>query len=127
MRRMNLRSLILLIVLLAGSVAFAQVTGSIDGIIKDSSGSVVPNASISLVSEGTDAQQQTNADETGAYQFPLVRAGKYRMTVEAPGFQRMVRTEVTVNTAQQIRLDLILQVGAVSETVTVSAETPLLQ
>ncbi|MEP6536873.1 MAG: TonB-dependent receptor [Bryobacteraceae bacterium] len=127
MRRFSFSSLALVYLLLTGSLAFAQVTGSIDGVVKDSSGSAVPGASISMVSDETDAQLQTTSDQSGAYTFPLIRAGRYRMTVEAAGFQRMIRPDVTVNTAQQIRLDVSLQVGAVNETVTVSAETPLLQ
>src|SRR5438094_1154759 len=112
---------------LASSLFGQQVTGAINGTVKDSSGLSIPGAGVTLVSQETDAQLQATTDAAGSYQFPLVRAGRYRMTVAASGFQRLVRTEIIVNTAEQIRLDLTLQVGAVNETVTVSAETPLLQ
>jgi hypothetical protein len=104
-----------------------EVTGAVLGVIRDSTGSVVPTASVTITSQETQAQQQTTSNELGAYQFPLVRAGRYTLTVEAPGFQRLVRSDVIVSTAERLRLDLNLQVGAVTETVTVTAETPLLQ
>jgi len=126
--RLNLFFAALLLVSNFLTPAFGQqITGSIGGTIKDSSGLAVPSAAVTLVNAETDAQLQATSDETGSYQFPLVRAGRYRMTIAASGFQRLVRTEIIVNTAEQTRLDLALQVGAVNETVTVSAETPLLQ
>src|SRR6476646_4951492 len=126
--RLNLFFAALLLVSSLLTPAFGQqITGSIGGTIKDSSGLAVPSAAVTLVNAETDAQLQATSDETGSYQFPLVRAGRYRMTIAASGFQRLVRTEIIVNTAEQTRLDLALQVGAVNETVTFSAETPLLQ
>src|SRR5437867_1435026 len=104
-----------------------EVTGAIVGVIRDSSGSVVPGASLVLVSQETDAQRTATTDDSGSYQFLLLRAGRYRLTVEAPGFQRLVQTDIIVNTTERVRLDLSLQVGAVSETVNVVGETPLLQ
>ena len=62
------------------SPAFGQeVTGAIVGVLRDSSGSSVPNAALMLVSQETDAQRQTVSDETGSYQFLLLRAGRYRL------------------------------------------------
>src|SRR5713226_7603328 len=126
MRKWSLLLGFLLLSLLAP--AFGQeVTGALVGVIRDSSGSTVPGASLILISQDTDAQRQTISDEAGSYQFLLLRAGKYRLTVEAPGFQRLVQSDIIVNTTERVRLDLTLQVGAVSETVTVVGETPRLQ
>src|SRR2546425_344345 len=119
---------ILLYVLCCLAPAFGQeTTGSIIGVIKDASGSVVTGASVTLVNEQTEISAEAKSDESGAYQFPLLRPGRYRMAVEATGFQRLQRTDVIVNTTERVRLDLTLQIGAVSETVTVVGETPLLQ
>ena len=121
-----LRGLALFFALLVAAPG-QEVTGALTGIVHDSSGSVVAGAALTLVSQETDAQRQAVADESGAYQFPLLRAGRYRMTVEAKGFQRLIQTDIIVNTTERVRLDVTLQVGAVSETVTVTGETPLLQ
>ncbi len=129
LRRNVTRCLSALLGLLGWAVlAFGQeTTGGIVGTVKDSSGSVITGAVVTSVNIETDVQSQTTTDERGNYEFPLLRAGRYRLSVEAPGFQRLVRPEVIVNTTERVRLDLTLQVGAVSETVTVTAETPLLQ
>src|SRR6266568_6413353 len=115
--------LCLLIIPAAGQ----ETTGGIVGVVKDSSGSTVAGAKVSAVNAETDLESQTVSDETGGYQFPLLRAGRYRLTVTAPGFQKLVRSDVIVNTTERVHLDLTLQVGGVNETVTVTGETPLLQ
>jgi len=104
-----------------------ETTGGIVGVVKDSTGSTVAGARVTAVNEETDLESQVVSDDTGGYQFPLLRAGRYRLMVVAPGFQKLVRTDVIVNTTERVRLDLSLQVGGVNETVTVTAETPLLQ
>src|SRR5712691_658433 len=104
-----------------------ETTGGIVGVVKDSSGSTVAGARVTAVNEETDLESQAVADETGGYQFPLLRAGRYRLTVAAPGFQKLLRPDVIVNTTERVHLDLTLQVGGVNETVTVTGETPLLQ
>src|SRR6266567_8923496 len=110
------------------TLAFGQeTTGGIVGVVKDSSGSTVAGARVAAVNAETDLESQTVSDETGGYQFPLLRAGRYRLTVTAPGFQKLLRTDVIVNTTERVHLDLTLQVGGVNETVTVTGETPLLQ
>src|SRR5947208_6105023 len=118
----------LLLALCLTTAAFSQeVTGALVGVVGDPSGSAVSGAALTLVSQETDAQRRTLSDETGAYQFLLLRAGHYRLTVEAPGFQRLVNPDIIVNTTERVRVDLKLVVGAVSETVTVTGETSLLQ
>src|SRR5260370_1424058 len=108
--------------------AFGQeTTGGIVGVVKDSSGSTVAGARVAAVNAETDLEWQTVSDETGGYQFPLLRAGRYRLTVTAPGLQKLLRPDVVVNTTERVHLDLTLQVGGVNETVTVTGETPLLQ
>src|SRR5712672_1948044 len=101
--------------------AFGQeTTGGIVGVVKDSSGSTVAGARVTAVNEETDLESQAASDESGGYQFPLLRAGRYRLAVAATGFQKLVRTDVIVNTTERVHLDLTLQVGGVSETITVS-------
>src|SRR5215831_18423347 len=106
------------LLLFTAAVFGQETTGGIIGAVKDSSGSTIASARVSAVSEETDVESQTISDETGGYQFPLLRAGRYRLTVEAPGFQKLVRPSVIVNTTERVRVDVVLQVGGVNETVT---------
>ena len=97
------------------------------GVIKDSSGSVIAGAEVTAVRQDTGTEIRTESDAEGNFQFALMRAGTYRLLIAQPGFQRLQRNDIVVNTTERIRLDLILSVGAVTETISVTAETPLLQ
>lgn len=115
-------------VFLLAAAAWAQeTTGSIVGVIKDSSGSVIAGAQVIAARTDTGVESRTTTDDQGGYQFPLMRAGQYRVTVEATGFQKMIRENVVVNTTERVRLDIAMTVGQLSETISVTAETPLLQ
>jgi len=116
-----------LLLFAANRVSAQETTGSIVGVIKDSSGSVITGAQIVATRTDTGVESRTTSDDQGSYQFLLMRAGQYRITVEAPGFQKLVRENVVVNTTERVRIDSTLTVGQVTETVSVTAETPLLQ
>ena len=108
--------------------AFAQgTTGAIDIQVLDSTGSAVPGASVTVANVGTGVGSKAQSDDVGRCQFPLLRAGTYLITVEQAGFDKLVRSDVIVNATTTTHLDLRLTVGARSDTVTVAAETPLLQ
>ncbi len=119
---------VLCAVLSMGSLAWGQVTtGSILGTITDNSRALIPGAVVVAVSQATGGETRTEANAAGAYELLLLRAGAYRLIVEAPGFQKLVREGVIVRTTEAVRVNLTLQLGQVTETVTVTAETPLLQ
>ena len=108
--------------------ALAQVTGSIAGTVRDSSGAVLPGATVTL--RGPSLQREsvtatTNPD--GTYRLVLVPPGAYTVTVELSGFATNTRAGVGVAVNQQTTLDVTLAVGAVTESVQVSAEAPLVQ
>ena len=110
------------------SLAFGQgTTGSIDITVTDSSGSIMPGVSVSAINIETGAETKVTTDEVGRCLFPLLRAGKYRFIAEQSGFQKLQRDDVTVNAAESIHIDLRMALGAVSETITVTESTPLLQ
>jgi len=113
--------------LLVGVPAYGQISGSITGTVQDSSGSVIPGATMTASNVGTAAEVTTTTDERGDYTFLLLRAGEYVIIAETDGFQRLVRENVVVRTTETLRLDLTLEVGVITETVTVSEEAPLLQ
>ncbi len=105
--------------------AFGQ-TGSITGTVVDPSGAAVTNVSIDVRNVDTGAIFQSGTSNTGNY-VVRVPAGNYELTVEAQGFKRFVRSNLVVQTATDARLDVNLEVGAVTETVTVTDTTPLLK
>ncbi len=107
--------------------ASAQITGALVGTVSDPSEAVIPGATVTAINLETGAEQQTETSATGTYQFPLLRAGRYRLVVESAGFQRLQREPVIINTSETTRVDLNLEVGGVAETVTVTEATPLLQ
>ncbi len=105
--------------------AFGQV-GSITGTVVDPSGAAVTNVAINVRNVDTGAIFQSGTSNTGNYVVRLP-AGNYELTVEAQGFKRFVRSNLQVQTATDTRIDVELEVGAVTETVTVTDTTPLLK
>lgn len=104
-------------------VASAQLNGE----VVDARGAAVPGASIVLTETQTNAEIRTVAGGDGNYVAFPVKPGFYRLTVEAPGFERVVRESVRLSTGERVHVDFKLAVGAVSQTVTVSADAPLLR
>jgi hypothetical protein len=117
------------LVLLMWSVAcMAQSTnGSLTGTVVDSSGAVEAGATVTLTNVGTSEKQTQETGDTGLYSFVNLYPGQYRVTVDKAGFKRTDRQNVVIQVQQTTRLDITLTVGQASETVTVTAEAPLLQ
>ena len=114
--------------LMAAALAAGQsFTGSILGTVKDSSDAVVPQARVTVVNTGTNARAEVRADSSGNYVAPLLPPGRYTVEAEAPGFKRAVREGIVLQVQQQARVDLVLAVGAVTESVVVTADAPLLE
>jgi len=104
-----------------------QVFGSIIGTVTDPSGSAVNNAKVTItdVTKGTSSIVTTN--ESGAYSKGQLNPDNYKVTIEAPGFQKAVANELTVQVDQATQFNAALQVGNVSQEVEVTAAAPLLQ
>jgi Carboxypeptidase regulatory-like domain len=113
-----------LLVLLTCGAGYAQFTGNIRGSVIDASGAGIANATIEAVNAATRVSATTTSDASGSYQFLSLAPGSYTLTAEAKGF-RKAEANVTLQTSQTLNVPLSLEVGAVSEQVTVSAETPL--
>src|SRR5579871_5605796 len=113
--------------LMLGLAAYAQEgNGTITGTITDASGAVAPNVSIEVKNADTGAVFQGGTSNTGNYVVP-VPAGNYAVTVTASGFKKFVRSNLVVQTASNTRLDVTLELGAVSDTVTVTEAAPLMK
>ncbi|MGD0428193.1 MAG: TonB-dependent receptor [Candidatus Acidiferrales bacterium] len=118
---------ICLAAMLLGSPLAAQSTfGSISGSVADASGAAVPDAQVTLTSTATSAKQTYTTGGDGLYSFVNLNPGDYRLDVEKAGFKHYKRESVFVQVQQSIRIDAIMEVGAVNQTVEVTAETPLL-
>jgi hypothetical protein len=101
--------------------------GTITGTVADPTGSVVPGAALHAKSLATGAEYDTVATETGNYTFLSLPAGAYDLTVTAPGFSKYVQHGITVEVVQVFRIDVVLTVGAASDSVVVNADAPLLR
>jgi len=102
-------------------------TGNIVGTVTDTTGAVLPGAAVTLTNAGTSERRATTSDAAGNYQFVNLIPGNYRLEVESRGFKRYDREAIRVEVESSLRIDARMEVGDVAETLTVSAETPLLQ
>src|SRR4051812_7106078 len=112
----------------SATVLHAQTAGTATllGNVTDPSGAAVAAAKISVVNPETAAIMSTLTTAEGTYQLPYLPPGSYKVTVEALGFKRYVREGLVVRTGEVPRVDVQLEVGAVSETVQVTGSAPLL-
>jgi hypothetical protein len=102
-------------------------TGSIEGVVVDSSGSVLPQASVTLLSTDTNLQRKLTTDANGSFRGVLLPLGAYRVTVTAPKFGTVVRQGLDLAVGQTIRLNLTLTVANVTETVNVDEQAPVIE
>jgi hypothetical protein len=98
----------------------------VQGLVSDASGAVISGANVTLTNTATNISLSTTTNETGNYTFALVPVGNYTMKVEHQGFRTEVTREFRVETAAQVRQDFKLEVGAVAESVEVTASSVLL-
>jgi hypothetical protein len=116
----------LLVTLFWASFAFAQPTATLQGRVFDSSGAVLPDASVTLRSDATGFNRSVSTDDQGRYHVALVPAGSYAVEATAPGFRSVVIAALTVDVGRSLVRDFHLEVGDRSETVQVTAERPLI-
>jgi hypothetical protein len=99
--------------------------GQITGTIKDQSGAVVPGATVIATDLQTQAVRTTTTDGSGFYTFPNLAPGRYTVSAELQGFRKVVNENVQLDALAVVNLDFMLQAGALTESVTVSATAPL--
>ncbi|MBL8178991.1 MAG: carboxypeptidase regulatory-like domain-containing protein [Bryobacterales bacterium] len=117
----------LLAVALLTTSALAQDTrGAIAGTVTDQQSAAIASAAVILTNTETNAVFRTQTNAAGYYESNLLNPGRYSIAVEAPGFRRAVRTGVVLNVAGRIEIPLMLEIGQVTESIEVTAETPLL-
>jgi hypothetical protein len=101
--------------------------GAILGTITDQSGAVLPDTVVQLVNQATGTKDEATSNASGYYQFPVVQPGTYKMVIQKQGFKTMSRPGIVLQNQSRIQVDLSLTVGASTETVEVTASSPLIQ
>ena len=127
-QRLLMASAVLFAAIIAVAPAHAQILyGSIVGTVTDAQGANVPGATVTIVNKETNLTRDTVSDSEGNFNLTNVLAGQYDVKISLTGFREAVRTSVPVSIGQIARVDMALQVGTLSETVTVQSAAELLQ
>jgi len=106
--------------------ASAQSTATLQGTVTDPAGAAVPNAKVVASNDATGVQSETVSDSAGAYLFPSLSIGVYKLEVSAAGFQKFVLTGLKLEVATAVAQNMQLTVGAATETVEIVADAPLI-
>jgi hypothetical protein len=113
--------------MLAGPATLSgQTEAQITGRITDPSGAVIQGARITVINDDTGIKRETASNDSGYYAVPLLKSGKYRITVRHTGFKAITRTGITLQVMEKAELNFVLEVGALTEQVEVTAGAPLL-
>lgn len=121
LKRLNL--LLLAAALLGSQLIWAQTdTASISGVITDSSGAPVAGSTVSLANNATGQERATTTNSSGVYSIPSIPPGSYTLVVNKSGFQTSTLQNIQLQVQQTLKHDITLQVGTLSQSVTVTAE-----
>jgi len=117
-----------IIFLIASAILLSQsITSSLIGTVHDNSGAVVPNATVTAVNLATNARSEAQTDSAGNFVLLQLKPGSYTVEISAPGFKKYVRSGLVLELQQQARLDASLEVGQLSEAITVTADASTLE
>ena len=123
-----MRTRLVVFLFLFSTTAFSQFdAGQISGFVRDSSGAIVPNATVTALNEGSGEAHKTSGNTEGYYIFPQLFVGKYTVTVEQPGFKTFVQKSIVIDASSKLSVDVSLSVGSLNERVEVQASTARVQ
>src|SRR5437867_7767828 len=125
--RLAVLGLAALACLMPASVGAQAVSGTILGLVKDSSGAAMPGATVTLVQTETGLTRTLLTDSKGEYTAPSLPTGTYTVSAEISGFKKVSLSNVHLGVDQKVRMDMTLDVGQMTEVITIQAETPLVQ
>ncbi|MBI1749926.1 MAG: TonB-dependent receptor, partial [Acidobacteria bacterium] len=111
----------------AGALWGQSFTGSLLGVISDTTGAVIPGAAVVVVSRENGERRTAQSTPVGQFSVTALPPGSYDLEVEAQGFRRFRRENLRVQVLQDVRVDVVLEPGTLTETVTITGETPLLE
>jgi hypothetical protein len=130
---MNIRKLgswmvVFLLWAVTPAALFGQNTsGKISGVVSDNTGAAIGGCAVTLANLDTNESNQVKTDASGNYSFPSIPPGRYKIQAEKTGFKIFVREPILVEIESGLKIDIALAVGAATETVEVTSQTPLLQ
>jgi outer membrane receptor protein involved in Fe transport len=126
--RLLSRRLLIVPVALTLLPLYAQApTAAIVGTIRDASAAAVPGATVTVINVLTGLTQSRDSGVEGSYSIPLLPVGQYRLEVHKTGFQRHVRERISLAVNDRLTIDVTLEVGTVTEQVTVTGSSPLVE
>ena len=111
--------------ILMGSVSAQVTTGTIVGVVEDSTGAVIINAKVTAVHQGTRESREVRTNERGEFNIPFLHIGEYTLTAEASGFRSQRQTGIELQVDKTVKLQIAMAVGGVTESVEVTAAAPL--
>jgi hypothetical protein len=123
MQTMQTIPCLLALLLSVSALLLAQRNTQISGRVTDASSAVVPAAKLVVVNEDTGFRRETETNEIGYYVVPLLQPGRYRVAAQKEGFRAVTQTGITLAVDQAAQLDIVMEIGRVSETIEVSAQT----
>jgi len=106
---------------------WAQATAQISGSVRDQSGGVLPGADVTVTHTGTGVVRSTVSDETGSFALPNLAVGPYRLEVALSGFRTFAQTGIVLQVNANPVINAVLQIGALSETVSVEANAAMVE
>jgi Carboxypeptidase regulatory-like domain len=119
-------ALVVGVFVMCATSAHAQFdSANISGVVQDTTGAILPGVDVTLTNVGTKIARQAVTNQAGLYTFPNVPVGEYQVTAMLSGFKPITKSGVQVNAGLNIRVDVALEVGALSETIQVQAATTL--
>lgn len=121
------RLLVLLVLLAAAAPAAFSQHAQLSGKVSDPSGASIPRAEINVVNLENGTRRNVATNEEGFYNVPSLQPGRYRVVAQKEGFRPLSREGITLQVGDNVKLDLNMEVGAVSDQVTITAEAPLLR
>src|SRR5882672_10156769 len=110
--------------LLLAAPVMAQITGAITGSVMDESGGAVPKAEVIIRNAGTSAERKLSTDSNGRFVAEALPVGSYDVSVSAAGFKKAVRLGLILGVADRLAVDVRLEVGQLTESVSVTADAP---
>ncbi|MGH9308407.1 MAG: carboxypeptidase regulatory-like domain-containing protein [Vicinamibacterales bacterium] len=126
-RRLPGRLLVLLLIALPALAQAQDFRGAVSGRVIDESGGVLPGVTVTVTNKNTNVSSTTVTNDTGTYSLLYLTPGPYSVTAELQGFKKMMRDTVDVRLGDRLEVDFKMEVGRLEESVTVSADTPLLE
>ncbi|MBI3682311.1 MAG: TonB-dependent receptor [Acidobacteria bacterium] len=115
------------ILIFAPALAAQTITASLEGSVRDSSGAVISGSRVQVINRATNITTRLETGPDGRFLAPSLPPGPYSVVVESPGFKKVDRSGIVLQVDQTARIEIVMEIGAVTETVEIRAEAPLLE